>query len=97
MYPHLTLKGGDTVLKKEAGLPNIQGTLSGICYWNDGSGGTGNGAIQTQTSGGKISALTKDGSCYYQVLFNAMNSNDLYGKSDTVQPASIQLIVQIKF
>lgn len=91
------MQGSDNASAKAPGLPNITGELSGIGYWNDGSGGQGNGAIYTQTSGGKISLLSKDGSAYYLVGFNANRSSSIYGASSTVQPSAISLIAQIKF
>lgn len=91
------IEGSDSASVKAPGLPNITGELSGIGYWNDGSGGRGGGAIYTQTSGGKISMLSKDGSAYYLVGFNASLSSSIYGASSTVQPSTISLIPQIKF
>ena len=56
---------------------SLTGYLSGIGYWNDGSGGQGSGIVSTQTSGGKISMLSKDGSCNYRVAFNVSHTHTL--------------------
>jgi hypothetical protein len=65
---------GETV---EAGLPNITGEFTGGC-----GGSSGAFAYKTNTSGGQ------DGGSYKESIntFDASRSNNIYGKSSTVQP-----------
>lgn len=95
----------ETILaKKAAGLPNILGNLYGDVnhnenglYWN----GCGNGALQaykeTYSSSG-VAQYTSSytGSIRTRIGFNASSSNAIYGKSSTVQPASVLVNFIIK-
>lgn len=83
-------KAGSTV---DAGLPNITGSAYGDVqqsgnpvYWS------GSGAIQTsQDSGGSGIVMYKvaDYGNHRSILkFNASKSNEIYGRSKTVQPAA---------
>ena len=89
------LKGSDTPAIIAAGLPNITGGLRALylrpneqSYY---------GAIYNGSAG----ATTMDGNsgnvidC--QVHFDAGRSSAIYGAANTVQPASICLIPQIKY
>lgn len=81
-----------------AGVPNITGNVayinsninnantysSGALFWYQNNNPTAPNA----SSGGNVSA---------DIYFNASKSNSLYGNSDTVQPAAVRLIAQIKY
>lgn len=92
------LQGEDTLITKNAGLPNIKGDFNIIQTdigpdggWVDGklfSKGWTNG--YTTGSGTEVHA----GGLIY---FNASGYNSIYGSSDTVQPPACCLIVQIKY
>lgn len=94
-YMNRVLQGGDVPTVLAAGLPNIQGTLTGLAYRNN-YYGVGTGVFSTSRSGGQ-SSLTLDGVANDLINFNATNSNSIYGASNTVQPPAIVLIPQIKY
>lgn len=73
---------------KDAGLPNITGTIPARMSWQNSAH---NGALSINSAyvyrgcdGGKI-----DGNLSTTLSINASLSNSIYGKSDTVQPASV--------
>ena len=73
---------------KDAGLPNITGTIPARMSWQSSAH---NGALSINSAyvprgcdGGKI-----DGNLSSTLSINASLSNSIYGKSDTVQPASV--------
>ncbi|MDM8108555.1 hypothetical protein QUV93_01560 [Phascolarctobacterium faecium] len=76
---------------KEAGLPNIQGSIEAVT-------GTmhGNGVFYDGYTGSVIQSGL-GGTTPRQVIFNASRSAEIYGKSDTLQPAALWLISQVKF
>ena len=93
-YRNRVIQGGDTPQTVTAGLPNIEGKINDFvienpdvtegCFVNNGwrtAGYTGN----------------SDWARRGILLFNAGNSNAIYGSSDTVQPPALSLIPQIKF
>ena len=94
-----SLESGTT---KEAGLPNIEGSLStsdrrGWGFASLGTG-TGIGAISPDNSYEVSNAGSGVGSSYLGGFsFDASRSSAIYGNSDTVQPKSVTLIPQIKY
>ena len=73
---------------KNAGLPNITGTIPARMSWQNSAS---NGALSIHSTyvsrgcdGGRV-----DGDLSRTLSFNASLSNSIYGKSDTVQPASV--------
>ena len=92
-------EGASTVgTVKDAGLPNITGGITNTHVRNNvGSAGCGWGAV---TCGANRSAYTGE---YNESTgtgtwdFNASKSNPIYGKSTTVQPASLTLKYIIKY
>lgn len=96
-YRNRVIQGGDTVGKKSAGLPNINGYVDAAV-----------GASHTSVSGPFTQSLyptTQDGGDNgdgeiirgTRITFNASKSNSIYGASTTVQPPAIVLIPQIKY
>ena len=84
------LQGGESVKSVEAGLPNITGTFGNT----EESYSSFSGAFSpSHTPGGAGS----DGDGGTNVVFNASQSNPIYGASNTVQPPAITLIAQIKY
>lgn len=75
------------------GLPNIMGRASGgTCE----SFSAGTGALtgtKKITSSGRAAG---SGGGTFSINFDASQSNNLYGASDTVQPPAIALVAQIK-
>lgn len=73
-----------------AGLPNIEGGLSigALCQ-------NGSGAIRVKSSG--VLRASTDASNSSGFNFNASKSNNIYGKSTTVQPPAIAVNLFIKY
>lgn len=97
--PNLTdrfIQGGLNVGEtKEAGLPNIEGSLG--MTDSGGSGGmTPTGAFANTMFYDDGAANTGSGSKRYKVSFDASLSNPIYGASETVQPPSVVLLYIIK-
>ena len=69
-----------------AGLPNITGKYGHQCLINWGTG-TESGALYTGTGGSSAqNAGGSDGGNTQTIAFDASKSNNIYGKSNTVQP-----------
>ena len=72
----------------KAGLPNITGTFGGVLRGDVASTSVASGAftdnesIGSKTSGAKLS----NEGFWKKVIFDASQSNPIYGSSDTVQP-----------
>lgn len=93
-YRNRVIQGGDTVLVKAAGLPNITGTAN----WNqNGKDYNFSGAFKSSTYMSGANVGTGNSTGVWQLSFNAANSNSIYGSSNTVQPPALSLIPQIKF
>ena len=84
--------GGDNLTVLPPGLPNIMGTIVPGAY--DGWGDLGTGAFY-RISGGQHAPSGDSNGIKYG--FDASRSNAIYGNSDTVMPATIQLFPQIKY
>ena len=68
----------------EAGLPNIEGSHGGL----EGANFYTSGAFTIKDTTQRNGAGAGAGDCY--VSFDASLSNDIYGKSETVQPEQVQ-------
>lgn len=104
-------EGGKSVgTKKEAGLPNIKGTLpSQFCAnVNDLNGYGGwkadtyyvSDAFTIHTWGNRFDGLSfnANGNSFdVQIGIDASKSNGIYGSSDTVQPPALVLLPIIKY
>ena len=77
----------------EAGLPNIEGEFKGEYTILKKDNSTNSGAIKSVYSqnAGKYGASTANPEWGYGFVFDASNSNPIYGKSSTVTPASTTL------
>lgn len=83
----------------EAGLPNIQGTVQTMnSTLSDSSKATGafTGSDGRSTGSASLYAA-QDGGGNATLRFNASKSNEIYGKSTTVQPPSVKVIFIIKY
>ena len=76
----------------DAGLPNITGNFT----FNGGNAKSAVGAFSFSNTGDSGWGDTW-GQNKPTISFDASKSNSLYGNSNTVQPAALQLILQIKF
>ena len=82
---------------KEAGLPNITGTLyTNWYYTGSGKGASGAFSLNTATQN-VIEAWSSQKSNKDRFDFNASISNAIYGKSSTVQPPAATLMPIIKY
>lgn len=90
------LQGGETVKSIGAGLPNIKGSFSGHLLGYQAESTHSDGAFyitghnERQADGGGYSNMPS-------FNFDAGKSNPIYGRSETVQPAALSLIAQIKY
>lgn len=96
------IKGSSTVGNPEdAGLPNItaMARVAGGNDWGVNAIGATSGAFSTIANTGSvgISWYTSGGGYGSTLNFNANQSNNIYGKSDTVQPKSLSLVYIIKY
>ena len=90
---------------KNAGLPNISGTLGGIGTNNTEANYSGfekySGVFTKKSdssyAGNMQGSKTPTDNAAYEVNFNASSSNSIYGKSSTVQPPAATLIPIIKY
>ena len=93
-------EGGKNVgTKKEAGLPNITGTIQRIYgelgVTSDNSGPTG--AFHNNYKGYTKKMDTAWGKNSFIIGFDASRSNPIYGSSDTVQSPALVLLPIIKY
>ena len=89
-----TIWGGTTAgAMKEAGLPNI---IAAFALQNDRVIAVNGAMYNTATSIRYTKGIQADGTHVGGVNFNASKSNDIYGKSDTVQPPAITVRILIK-
>ena len=101
--PNMTgrvLQSGKDVGVKEAGLPNIKGASKSRYQITDHPDGQEmNGAFKGYAmEGGRYYGGSGTGDpWHYGWKFDASWSNPIYGKSDTVQPAALTMIAQIKY
>ena len=102
------LQGGDELITKSAGLPNITGTITfRTIDKSDPSlildsviNPTGSFYKTIKSWSGTHDALSVSGYSPYemeQLNMDASRSNSVYGNSDTVQPSACCLIAQIKY
>lgn len=92
--------------KINAGLPNIIGTINNS-YGNFSSGSGANSVAGSATKGGNANLSITNGSTlnvdvssatgYATINFNASNSNNIYGKSTTVQPPAVTMLPIIRY
>lgn len=87
------LMGGESVKSMEAGLPNIIGGPIGT----EGLADKPEGALFRDGTVKQYSVAPNPTHFWECIKFDASRSNPIYGASDTVQPAAIALIAQIKY
>ncbi len=99
-YRNRVIQGGDSTAVLAAGLPNIEGSASGLTtnggfsYFYSVTGAFGLINSDNYTS------LTTPGNTQNKFQgfdFDASRSNAIYGASTTVQPPALSMIPQIKF
>ena len=91
-YRNRFIEGSDNSSVIEPGLPNITGTFVPGVY--SGWSGLVTGAFYTVSSGQVAPSGDANG---WKFGFDASRASSVYGATNTVQPASISLIPQIKY
>lgn len=92
------LQGEDTLITKNAGLPNLTGGFNAMQTDQESDGGWVDGALFSK--GWHNAYTTGSGTEEHAggaILFNASGYSAIYGSSDTVQPPACCLIAQIKY
>lgn len=81
---------------KAPGLPNIQGSFKEAAHriYLDGEY---TGALQAMGYSRSTQQGSNNGSGEGGFIFDASLSNKIYGNSDTVQPPTINAIIQVRF
>ena len=98
-YRGRVIQGGDITAVVAPGVPNITGKAWSFC----GTAGNGLDAaegaffLSHQSTSDVASGQTGSASAYDALNINAAACNSIFGKSDTVQVATLQLIAQIKY
>ena len=97
--PNLTDKfiqgSGTAGTTKDAGLPNITGTVGGSDDYGPTRNATGSGCFTTSNARGGLTGESK--SRGYNISFDASRSSSIYGKSSTVQPPALTMRFYIKY
>lgn len=95
-YRARVLQGGEQLLIKAPGLPNIEGSFKETAHriYLDGEY---TGALQAMGYSRSTQQGSNNGSGEGGFIFNASLSNKIYGNSSTVQPPAISAIIQSKF
>lgn len=93
------MQGGDIAATKNAGLPNITGSVGNYVVRTSGHNFRSSGALNVDVS--EIYTFNDADGPLEQanrvITLDASKSNNIYGQSHTVQPPSICLIPQIRF
>lgn len=92
-YRNRFIMGGDMTASLAAGLPNITGRVYSVVM---GGANINEGAL-SQSGSTNATIASGGGFITKSILFNASNSNAIYGASNTVQPPSFLLLPQIKY
>ena len=92
------MQGGDINGIKQAGLPNIKGSVRlgvgnriGILDYSNALQGEGSATVVNGISGNSAGGRND------RVILDASKSATIYGSSNTVQPPAISLIPQIHY
>ena len=95
-YRARVIQGGEQLLIKAPGLPNIEGSFKEAAQriYLDGEY---TGALQAMGYFRSTQQGSNNGSSEGGFIFDASLSNKIYGASNTVQPPALQLIPQIMF
>ncbi|AXB82003.1 phage tail fiber protein [Megasphaera hexanoica] len=92
------LQGEDTLITKNAGLPNLRGSFNAKQTNPESEGGWVDGRLFSK--GWHMGYPAGSGTQTHaggEIIFNASGYSAIYGSSDTVQPPACCLIAQIKY
>lgn len=81
--------------------PNIMGKISTtdnepLIQSDTGTTWSGSLSVSDKKTADDAGAQSVRGSGYFEIDFNASTSNNLFGKSNTLQPAASQVLIIIK-
>lgn len=95
-FIELTTDAGSVGQFVKPGLPNITGGIGNnnlIAWWNS---GTTSGALSVQTQSTSYVNGNERQTTVSGISFDASKASDMYGRTSTVQPASLRVIACIK-
>lgn len=92
-FRNRTLWGAEDFGYIEAGLPNINGSVS----MQIGAGDVGSGSLYMNDHGGAWAQRGANGGGYWTLSLNASRSSSIYGNSSTVQPPSVKVRVKTRY
>lgn len=92
-FRNRTLWGAEDFGYIEAGLPNINGSVS----MQIGAGYTGSGSLYMNDYGGSWAQRGANGGGTWNLSINASHSSPIYGNSSTVQPSSTKVRVKTRY
>lgn len=92
-YQQIAIASGNAGTYHQAGIPNITGRsdLGGVYHSVSFSGAITTGANEGDAIG--ATHVNAGGNQKTKLMFNASNSNSIYGRSDTVQPESHEWVM----
>lgn len=99
-FTNRVIQGGTVGTYKNAGLPNITGTvyIRSASYAGNSSLSGVSGAFSTTNDSGNVNKLTSgQASLVPKLNFNAQDANSIYGNSTTVQPPALCVNICIKY
>lgn len=92
------LQGGNMLITKNSGLPDIKGGIATLCYLKTETEKHGVFTLRMVNNySPTFHAASLPEFSNTQLDFSASTSNSIYGSSDTVQPPACCLIAQIKY
>ncbi len=92
-FRNRTIWGAEDFGYIEAGLPNINGSVS----MQIGAGDVGSGSLYMNDHGGAWAQRGANGGGYWTLSLNASRSSSIYGNSSTVQPPSVKVRVKTRY
>ena len=99
-FTNRVIQGGTVGTYKNAGLPNITGTvyIRSASYAGNSSLSGVSGAFSTTNDSGNVNKLSSSqASLVPKLNFNAQDANSIYGNSTTVQPPALCVNICIKY
>lgn len=92
-FRNRTLWGAEDFGYIEAGLPNINGSVS----MQIGAGSSGPGSLYMNDHGGSWAQRGANGGGSWSLSINASRSSSIYGNSTTVQPPAVKLRIKTRY
>ena len=90
------IQGGTAGTYKTAGVPNLTGNITGYTLGSVKNGITTSGVF-IKSAGGSATSAGSGAHKAVDIIFDASDSNSIYGNSNTVQPPALCVNVCIKY